>query len=127
MRALACIVVLLALPATAQAASRSDLAPFSSFFIQHDTPRLKMQGEMAYRATPQVVERAPTLGPETGNFHQTQSSGISIGPFHAEAETVNGRRHVRYRVDGLTLMGGQIGASLGHGGAMLTLHWSSGD
>ena len=51
--------------------------------------------------------------------------GLSFGPVHAESETVNGHRRVHYRVEGLSLFGGDIGGSVGHGGAMLTLHWAS--
>ncbi len=53
------------------------------------------------------------------------ASGLSFGPLHAESETINGKRRVHYSIDGLTLMGGQIGASLSAKRAILTLHWSS--
>jgi hypothetical protein len=53
------------------------------------------------------------------------AGGLSIGPVHAESETINGHSRVHYRVDGLTMLGGDVGASVGHGGAMLTLHWAS--
>jgi hypothetical protein len=56
---------------------------------------------------------------------EPQTSGISFGPLHAESETINGHHRVHYHIDGLTLMGGQIGASLGSRRAILTLHWSS--
>ena len=52
-------------------------------------------------------------------------SGLSFGPIHAESETINGHRRVHYRVEGLSLFGGDIGGSVSHGGAMLTLHWAS--
>jgi hypothetical protein len=53
------------------------------------------------------------------------ANGMSFGPIHAESETINGHRRVHYRVEGLTLFGGDIGGSVGKGGAMLTLHWAS--
>ncbi len=53
------------------------------------------------------------------------NSGLSFGPIHAESETINGHRRVHYRVEGLSLFGGDVGGSVGRGGAMLTLHWAS--
>jgi hypothetical protein len=52
-------------------------------------------------------------------------SGLSFGPIRAESETTNGHRHMHYRVEGLSLFGGDVGGSLDKGGAMLTLHWAS--
>jgi hypothetical protein len=53
------------------------------------------------------------------------ASGLSFGPIHAESETINGHRRVHYRVEGLTMFGGDVGGSVGRRGAMLTLHWPS--
>jgi hypothetical protein len=53
------------------------------------------------------------------------ASGLSFGPIHAESEMINGHRRVHYSVEGLTLFGGTVGGSVGHRGAMLTLHWPS--
>jgi hypothetical protein len=52
-------------------------------------------------------------------------AGLAIGPVHTERETINGHSRMHYRVEGLTMLGGEVGASLGRGGAMLTLHWTS--
>ena len=52
-------------------------------------------------------------------------NGLSLGPIRAESETINGHRRMHYRLDGLSVLGGDVGGSLGHGGAMLTLHWAS--
>ena len=56
-----------------------------------------------------------------------QAGGLSFGPIHAESETINGHRRLHYRVEGLSLFGGDIGGSVGRGGGMLTLHWASPD
>lgn len=53
------------------------------------------------------------------------ASGLSFGPIHAQSETINGHRRVHYSVEGLTMFGANVGGSVGHGGAMLTLHWPS--
>ena len=60
---------------------------------------------------------------ETSDKDLSGGQGLSFGPIHAESETISGRRHMRYRVDGLSILGGDIGASIGHHGAMLSLHW----
>jgi hypothetical protein len=58
------------------------------------------------------------------------SSGLSFGPLHAEtvSDARPGRRRaiLQYRLDGMQVMGGEVGGSLGGHGAMLSLHWPSG-
>jgi hypothetical protein len=66
-----------------------------------------------------------SLGRNPGD--SASSSGISLGPIHAESEAINGHRRMHYRVEGLSLFGGDIGGSVGRGGGMLTLHWASPD
>jgi hypothetical protein len=84
-----------------------------------------MPGAFTYeRATRR--DDGQTFGWRSGQtVEQPRASGISFGPLHAESKTINGKRRVHYSIDGLTLMGGQIGASLSTKRAILTLHWSS--
>ena len=88
-----------------------------------------MPGEFAYmqpRGEPE--DHGLILGLRDSDQDMPAASGISFGPIHAESYVVNGRRHVHYRLDGLTLLGGDVGGSVGRHGAMLTLHWTpSGD
>lgn len=126
MRVLPFAFVLLGLPALAMAAPVHRLDGFDAQLVRQDEPRLRLPGEFAY---------APHLGPSgddglilslrNGQLDGHAASGISFGPIHAESEIVNGRRHVHYRVEGLTLLGGDIGGSVSRHGAMLTLHWTS--
>ena len=126
MRSLAFAVLILALPASVFAAPLRSPAAFHDDFTQHDEPRLKMPGEFAY-AQPVATrsDSAFMLGPQDARWESGGARGLSFGPVHAESEVINGRRRVHYHVDGLSLMGGEVGGSLGHGGAMLTLHWAS--
>jgi len=57
-----------------------------------------------------------------------QPGGMSIGPIRAEAVTEErpGGKHrtsMQYHLEGMQVMGGEIGGHLGGHGAMLTLHW----
>ncbi|HEY2032546.1 MAG TPA: hypothetical protein VGH02_02535 [Rhizomicrobium sp.] len=124
MRVLAFVFVLLGFPATAEPAHR--LGGFDANLFRQDEPRLRMPGEFAYashRGSP--ADNGLILGLQNDRHDMPAASGISFGPVHAESEMVNGRRHVHYRLDGLTLLGGDIGGSVSGHGAMLTLHWSS--
>ena len=60
-----------------------------------------------------------------GDDETDTTVGMSFGPIQAESETVNGHRRMHYRVEGLSLFGGDVGGSVGGRGAMLTLHWAS--
>lgn len=124
MRVLAFAFVLLGLPATAAPVHRFD--GFDTNLVRQDEPRLRMPGEFAFaphRGSPS--DDGLILGLQDGPQQAPAATGLSFGPIHAESEMVNGRRHVHYRVDGLTLLGGDIGGSVSRDGAMLTLHWTS--
>ena len=127
MRVLAFAFVLLGLPAiAATAAPVHRLDGFDANLIRQDEPRLRMPGEFAlapHRGAPS--DNGLILGLQGGSQEAPPAAGLSFGPIHAESEMVNGRRHVHYRVDGLTLLGGDIGGSVSRHGAMLTLHWTS--
>ena len=126
MRVLAFAFALLGLPVAATAAPVHRLDGFDAGLVRQDEPSLRMPGEFAYashRGSP--ADEGLILGLQNGQQDMPAAPGISFGPIHAESEIVNGRRHVHYRVDGLTLMGGDIGGSVSRHGAMLTLHWTS--
>lgn len=122
MRVLAFAFLFSGLPAAVMAAPVHRFTGLDADLVQQNAPRLRMP-DSTYGPAPQDG------GLLIFGLHRTQqpdaspASGISFGPIHAESETINGRRHVHYRVDGLTLMGGEIGGSVSHRGAMLTLHW----
>lgn len=128
MRILAFALVLLGLPAAVIAAPVHRLGGFNADLVQRDEPRLRIPAQTVHGSAPQdgdLLIFGLHKAPETD---ASAASGISFGPIHAESETINGRRHVHYHVDGLTLMGGEIGGSVSRHGAILTLHWtSSGD
>jgi hypothetical protein len=85
-----------------------------------------MPGEFAYAAhRGSSADDGLILGLQYGQEGMPAAPGITLGPIHAESEIVNGRRHVRYRIDGLRLIGGDIGGSVSRHGAMLTLYWTS--
>ncbi|HEY1629784.1 MAG TPA: hypothetical protein VGF56_00615 [Rhizomicrobium sp.] len=57
-----------------------------------------------------------------------QRGGMSFGPIRAEAVTEDrpGGKHrtsMQYHLEGMQVLGGDIGGHLGGHGAMLTLHW----
>lgn len=123
MRVLACTLALLILPAMAIGGPAHNFHGQRDYYAQSGPPPLQMPEASAF-------SRSRDDGQNWGwrssqPIEQSQASGISFGPLHAESETINGKRHVHYSVDGLTLMGGQIGASLSSRRAILTLHWSS--
>lgn len=123
MRVLACTLALLILPAAAAAGLARTFRGQRDYYAQSGPPPLQMPGAFAFGRT---RDDGQDVGWRSGQIiEQPQASGISFGPLHAESETINGKRRVHYSVDGLTLMGGQIGASLGARRAILTLHWSS--
>jgi hypothetical protein len=124
------VLLFLLLPAVAAAGPVRSIGGPNTDLVGHDEPRLRMPGELSFaRARASRSDEMLVFGlQETRPADQTAASGLSFGPLHAESEIVNGRRRMHYHVDGLTLMGGEIGASLGRHRAMLTLHWtSSGD
>jgi hypothetical protein len=125
-RLLAFAFVLLGLPAAALAAPVHRPDGFNADLVRRDEPRLRMRGEFADAPSRGLhTDDGLILGLQESRQGVSSAPGISFGPVHAESEMVNGHRYVRYRVDGLTLMGGQVGGSVSHHGAMLTLHWSS--
>lgn len=122
MRVLAFGFFLLSLPAVAMAAPVHKPDGFDADLVQHDRPRLTLPGEILYGSAADFRDANSSifdLGPEQA----PAASGIFLGPIHAESEIVNGRRRMHYRIDSFTVMGGEIGGSLNHGGAILTLHW----
>jgi len=92
--------------------------------IRQDTPRLVMPGEVNYPRAAGTADTRLMLGPQP---EEPEAAGLSLGPVRAEGETINGHRRIHYNVDGGTLMGGEVGASMSGHGAMLTLHWQSSD
>lgn len=64
---------------------------------------------------------APTLSREAQP--DPAPGGLSIGPVHADSEMVNGRRHMHYRVDGLSVAGGDISGSVSTHSAEVFLRW----
>ena len=126
MRVLAFTFVFLGLSTAALSAPVHRLNGLGAQLVRQDEPRLRMPGEAAYaphRGSPE--ENGFILGLQNGQQDMRVAPGISFGPIHAESEVINGRRHVRYRLDGQTLLGADIGGSVSRHGAMLTLHWRS--
>jgi len=69
----------------------------------------------------------PLLGPERPP-PASAASGFSIGPFRAEMGTSArpGRRarlSPHYRLEGVSVLGGSVGGTIGRGGGMITLQW----
>lgn len=69
----------------------------------------------------------PLLGPERAP-PASAASGFSIGPFRAEMGTSArpGRRarlSPHYRLEGVSILGGSVGGTIGRGGGMITLQW----
>jgi len=126
-RALACAFVLLISPAAAIAGPARNFAGSDSYLVGSGEPQLRIPGEMPFSADPRARHPDDTLVvglQSSGIGNQSPAPGLSFGPLHAESETVNGKRRMHYRIDGFTLMGGQIGASLSSRRAILTLHWN---
>lgn len=69
------------------------------------------------------------LDENSARIHYTPSQrGFSIGPIRADGADADGlgRRHglrPRYRLEGVSVLGGSIGGSVDGRGAMLSLHW----
>ena len=81
--------------------------------------------DLAHRQSPDsalVVSRANALpATQTGFF-------IEPLPVETTDDPRTGRRHhvLQYRLDGVSVLGGSVGGSLGGSGAVLSLHWPSG-
>lgn len=106
--------LLLASPAVAGPMRIAPHDPFTPHWnVARYTPDAEQNGLPDYA---RLDNRTPDTAP---------ASGLSFGPIHAESETINGHRRVHYRVDGLTMFGGDVGGSISRRGAMLTLHWPS--
>jgi hypothetical protein len=108
-------IVLLATPAFAST-SRFATLPHDPMLPHWDAPKYQPND------TNQLPDYARLKARDDAD---AAPGGLSLGPIHAESETINGHRRMHYRVDGLSVLGGDVGGSLGHGGAMLTLHWAS--
>jgi hypothetical protein len=69
------------------------------------------------------------LNEDRARVHYTPSQrGFGIGPIRADGADSDGlgRRHgprPRYRLEGVSVLGGSIGGSIDGRGAMLNLHW----
>ncbi len=148
MRAAVCFAVALFSVANARAADSSPraIADFSASGIEPERQPLTTQDRPLPEAAPArplaglsehtpfaAVRRPhdlPLLGPERP-LPASAPAGIHIGPFHAEAVTKysrSGRARMvpQYRMDGLTVLGGDIGGSFDGRGGMVTLHWRLG-
>jgi hypothetical protein len=69
----------------------------------------------------------PLLGPERAP-PASAASGFSIGPFRAEMGTSarpghRARLSPHYRLEGVSVLGGSVGGTIGRGGGMITLQW----
>jgi hypothetical protein len=120
---------ILILAATA-AAAKPPLAPEATTF------QLKLPSEdrMAATYAPHAGQSGGTadaLALNRPNAPQAPMSGMSFGPIHAEtvADTRPGRHHtvMQYSLDGVHVLGGAVGGNLSGRGAMLSLHWPSGE
>jgi hypothetical protein len=75
------------------------------------------------------ADYSPLLDEYPSRFHYTPSdNGFGIGPIRADGnETVGlGRRggpKPRYRLEGMSVLGGSVGGTIDGRGAMLALHW----
>ena len=126
MRASAFAFLLMSLPAMVVAAPVHRIEGFDASLIQHDEPGLRLPGEIGYgsaAANRENDNRIFDLRPQADG--ELAAPGLSFGLIHAESEIVNGRRRMHYRIDGFTVMGGEVGGSIGHRGAILTLHWGN--
>jgi len=90
--------------------------------------RLSLQSSHGF-SLPHRADDPPLLGPEP-MAPGSASPGFSIGPFRAEAgdDFRPGRRHhlaPRYRLDGVSVLGGSVGGTLSSRGGMITLQWQS--
>jgi hypothetical protein len=72
----------------------------------------------------------PLLGPERAP-PPSGSGGFAIGPFHADTVTKfsarSGKAHLapHDRLDGVSVLGGAVGASVDGRGGMVTLQWKT--
>jgi hypothetical protein len=118
---LAGILVLAATVATAKPPLAPD-APFQLKIPSED----RMAATYALRAG-----QSDALALNRPNAPQAPASGLSFGPIRAEAvaDTRPGRRHtvMQYSLDGVHVFGGAVGGSLSGRGAVLSLHWPSGE
>jgi hypothetical protein len=91
---------------------------------------LPLQAEMNGRyALARARADSPLLDEDSSRSHYTPSNnGFGIGPIRADGnETVGlGRRggpKPRYRLEGVSVLGGSFGGTVDGRGAMLALHW----
>jgi hypothetical protein len=84
----------------------------------------RMAADFAGRA------RADSALIEPGRARPDSAPGLSLGLVQAEPaddpRPGHHRRILQYRVDGVSVLGGSVGGSLGGGGAVFSLHWPSG-
>ena len=110
------VIFLVAAPAAAR--------PFHVGRAGNDTPRPVLHmpdvsdGRMRWSRRDQD---APLIG------HRAEadpaSGGLSFGPVHADSEVINGRRRMHYRVDGLSMAGGDVSGSVSTHAAEVYLRW----
>jgi hypothetical protein len=119
----AVLAVLLLLPAPAVRAGVVPMLKFSA-----PEPRLAIPSQRAF-APQRPGDDLPLLGPER-TPPASAESGFSIGPFRAEAGTSfrpghRSRLSPHYRLDGVSVLGGSVGGTIGKGGGMITLQWQT--
>jgi hypothetical protein len=125
-RVLAYITVFAILPAAVLAGPVTPFRGTRDDFVARGISRLQLPSTYTFERALSRDGEAASFRWRTEQMAETpKASGISFGPLHAESEMVNGRRRMHYRVDGLSLMGGQIGASLSSRRAILTLRWDA--
>lgn len=120
MRAAVLAVVMFVAAPTANAGALFGQKPFTP------EPGLTLPSQHVL-APHRTSDDPPLLGPERAP-PPSAASGFSIGPFRAEAGTNfrpghRARLSPHYRLDGVTVLGGSVGGSIGRGGGMITLQW----
>jgi len=128
------VAVLIAALVAGSAASAAPLAgfpqrPVNLDFEHPDSAARPLSHHERFGPLPRQPD-LPLLGPERAP-PPSGSEGFAIGPFHADTVTKfsarSGKAHLapHYRLDGVSVLGGAVGASVDGRGGMLTLQWKT--
>jgi|ERR1700679_188234 len=110
------------------AASAAGARPFA-LPAQNDgaTARLTLPSENSLAASVRQKQSDPAMFDATADRTAPQAQGLSFGPIRAERASDlrpgRSRQVLRYRVEGMNVLGGSIGGSLDGRGGMLLLQW----